>query len=190
MSHIIGKDISRFHAIYWLAMLLSAKLKLPKKLLAHGFVNDKDGKKMSKSLGNVVDPIEQVNKYGASSLRYYLLRAPSNQDVSYDESDLITKHNIELSNNLGNLVSRSLNLIEKSGGKIPSGKLDKKIELNYKKLLKNIDKNIEDFEFHMAVSNIWNFISSINEYIDIKNPGLYQVKKKKIYYTILQNHLN
>ena len=178
-AHIIGKDISRFHAIYWPAMLLSAKLKLPKKLLAHGFVNDKDGKKMSKSLGNVVDPIEQVNKYGASSLRYYLLRSPSNQDVSYDESDLITKHNTELSNNLGNLVSRSLNLIEKSGGKIPSGKLDKKIESNYKKLLKNIDKNIEDFEFHMAVSNIWNFISSINEYIDMKKPWTLSGKEKE-----------
>ena len=167
--HLIGKDISRFHAVYWPAMLLSAKISTPKKLFVHGFINDARGRKMSKSLGNVIVPQKQVKKYGASSLRYYLLRAiPSNQDGNYSEKDLVIRHNSELANTLGNLLSRSLNLIQKSGGKIPSGKFDNKISKSYDRLLLSLDKNVENFDFHHGIADIWSFISKVNQYVDDK----------------------
>ena len=187
--HLIGKDISRFHAVYWPAMLLSAKISTPKKLLVHGFINDEKGRKMSKSLGNVIIPQAQAKKYGTPSLRYYLLRAlPSNQDGNYSENDLITRHNTELANTLGNLLSRSLNLIQKSGGKIPSGKFDSKLSKAHSNLLVSLDKHIENFDFHRGVAEIWSFISKVNQYVDDKKPWTLSGKEKDdVLYTLAES---
>jgi len=187
--HLIGKDISRFHAVYWPAMLLSAKLNTPKKLLVHGFINDEKGRKMSKSIGNVIVPQEQVKKYGTPSLRYYLLRAlPSNQDGNYSEADLIARHNSELANNLGNLLSRSLNLIQKSGGKVPSGKFDSKISKAHNRVLINLEKHVDNFDFHHGVAEIWSFISKVNQYVDDKKPWTLSGKEKdNVLYTLAES---
>lgn len=169
--HVIGRDISRFHAIYWPAMLISAGIKTPKELWVHGFINDKNGVKMSKSLGNVIDPLEQVDKYSISSVRYYLLRAlPCNQDGGYSEENLIARYNSDLANNLGNLLNRSLNLIQKNGGKVPVGKYDMKLKKKLDATLKRVDQYISNFEFHIAVSEIWRFISEVNQYVDSTKP--------------------
>ncbi|MGV2110831.1 methionine--tRNA ligase [Agrobacterium salinitolerans] len=119
--HIIGKDIIRFHAVYWPAFLMSAKLPLPKRVYAHGFLLNK-GEKMSKSLGNVVDPANLVNHFGLDQVRYFFLREVSfGQDGSYSEEGIATRINADLANGIGNLASRSLSMIVKNcDGQIPT----------------------------------------------------------------------
>lgn len=118
--HMIGKDIIRFHAVYWPAFLMSAGLPLPKRVFAHGFLLNK-GEKMSKSLGNVVDPVNLVEHFGLDQIRYFLLREVSfGQDGSYSEEGIATRINSDLANGIGNLASRSLSMIVKNcDGKIP-----------------------------------------------------------------------
>lgn len=119
--HIIGKDIIRFHAVYWPAFLMSAGLPLPKRVYAHGFLLNK-GEKMSKSLGNVVDPVNLVNHFGLDQVRYFFLREVSfGQDGSYSEEGIATRINADLANGIGNLASRSLSMIVKNcDGQIPT----------------------------------------------------------------------
>ncbi|WP_313618170.1 methionine--tRNA ligase [Agrobacterium sp.] len=119
--HIIGKDIIRFHAVYWPAFLMSAGLPLPKRVFAHGFLLNK-GEKMSKSLGNVVDPVNLVNHFGLDQVRYFFLREVSfGQDGSYSEEGIGIRINADLANGIGNLASRSLSMIVKNcDGKIPA----------------------------------------------------------------------
>lgn len=119
--HIIGKDIIRFHAVYWPAFLMSAKLPLPKRVYAHGFLLNK-GEKMSKSLGNVVDPANLVNHFGLDQIRYFFMREVSfGQDGSYSEEGIATRINADLANGIGNLASRSLSMIVKNcDGQIPT----------------------------------------------------------------------
>lgn len=170
-AHLIGKDISRFHAVYWPAMLLSAGIDLPKELLVHGFINDAKGRKMSKTLGNVIVPVEQVEKYGVSSLRYYLLRGlPSNQDGNYSEEDLVARHNADLVNNLGNLLNRTVTLIDRTGGKVPKGTFDKKLKKRLETTYSKLQNCVNNFDFHHGVAEIWGFASAVNEYIQDKKP--------------------
>ena len=119
-AHVIGKDITRFHAIYWPAFLMSAKLAVPKQVVVHGFLFNR-GEKMSKSVGNVVDPIELAKLYGVDALRYFLLReVPFGQDGSYSHEAIVARMNADLSNNLGNLAQRSLSMIAKNcDGAVP-----------------------------------------------------------------------
>ncbi|SOC38539.1 methionyl-tRNA synthetase [Rhizobium subbaraonis] len=119
--HMIGKDIIRFHAVYWPAFLMSAGLPLPKRVFAHGFLLNK-GEKMSKSLGNVVDPVNLVEHFGLDQIRYFLLREVSfGQDGSYSEEGIATRINSDLANGIGNLASRSLSMIVRNcDGKIPA----------------------------------------------------------------------
>ncbi len=112
--HVIGMDINRFHSLLWPAMLLSAQLPLPKQILVHGFVNDENGEKMSKSKGNVVDPLKLIPLYGVEPIRYYLLReSPLGNDVAFSEKNLIHRNNAELADGLGNWVYRVLSMLEK-----------------------------------------------------------------------------
>ncbi|KQV81812.1 methionine--tRNA ligase [Rhizobium sp. Root1220] len=119
--HIIGKDIIRFHAVYWPAFLMSAKLPLPKRVFAHGFVLAKGGEKMSKSLGNVLDPVELIGHFGLDAIRYFLMREISfGQDGNCSEDAIATRINADLANGIGNLASRSLSMIVKNcDGQIP-----------------------------------------------------------------------
>lgn len=112
--HIIGKDIIRFHCIYWPAMLMSAGVPLPKTVFAHGFVSDAEGRKMSKSLGNVVDPHDMLNKYPSDTFRFYIsTEAPYGGDLRFSEESLVRTHNGPLADTLGNLVHRCTNLCKK-----------------------------------------------------------------------------
>ena len=118
--HMIGKDITRFHAVYWPAFLMSAGVALPKRIYSHGFVTNK-GVKMSKSDGNVVDPFSMAEQYGVDAVRYFLLReVPFGQDGSYSHEAIVNRTNADLANNIGNLASRSLSIASKNcGGTIP-----------------------------------------------------------------------
>ena len=118
--HIIGKDIVRFHAVYWPAFLMSAGIELPKRVFAHGFLYNR-GEKMSKSVGNVVDPFDLVKGYGVDQVRYFFLReAAFGQDGSYSHEAIVNRINADLANDLGNLAQRSLSMIDKNcDGKIP-----------------------------------------------------------------------
>ena len=120
--HLIGKDIVRFHAVYWPAFLMSAKLPLPRQVYGHGFILAKGGEKMSKSLGNVVDPMAMAQRYGVDPLRYFLLREVSfGQDGSYSHEAIVNRVNSELANSFGNLAQRSLSMIFKNlGGVLPA----------------------------------------------------------------------
>ncbi|MFM5894987.1 MAG: methionine--tRNA ligase, partial [Novosphingobium sp.] len=120
--HLIGKDIVRFHTVYWPAFLMSAKLPLPKQVFGHGFLLARGGEKMSKSLGNVVDPLELADRFGVDALRYFFLREVSfGQDGSWSEEAIVTRCNAELANSFGNLAQRVLSLIVKNcGGYLPA----------------------------------------------------------------------
>jgi methionyl-tRNA synthetase len=178
--HVIGKGINWFHSVIWPAMLMSADYKLPKTLLVHGYLNIK-GKKMSKSLGNVIDPIKLIEKYGSDSVRYSLLKCSVFDDSDYSEEILIERHNNELANKLGNLVSRVSGLIEKNGTEKTEVKLLKK--LNEKK----IDSYFEKYEFDKALSEIFAFIDNCNEYVQHKKP--WETKDKKVLYELKESIL-
>jgi len=178
--HIIGKGITRFHAVYWPAFLLSAKLETPKELFVHGYFTV-DGQKMSKTLGNVIDPIDMIEKYGTDALRYYLLAkfSPFN-DGDFSEEKLKDVYNGELANGLGNLVARSIALINKgSGGKVPEVgnknpdehplRVNDKIH-NWKKSWRGVDDNIPNFRFDEALKSIWSFITEVDKYINENEP--------------------
>ena len=171
--HLVGKDILRFHAIVWPAMLLSASLPLPKSIYVHGFITA-DGEKMSKTIGNVVDPFKMVEKYGSEVVRYYLLREiPSDEDGDFSEEKLKERYNGDLANGLGNLVQRVATLIENN----LDGKLiydEKLIEPGIAQKISDIvvryKQNIESFRLHEALANVWELISFANVYIDDKKP--------------------
>src|SRR5690606_35894037 len=118
--HVIGKDIVRFHAVYWPAFLMSAGIALPKRVFAHGFLFNR-GEKMSKSVGNVVDPFDLVEKYGADQVRYFFLReVPFGQDGNYSTEGIANRINADLANDLGNLAQRSLSMIARNcEGRVP-----------------------------------------------------------------------
>jgi methionyl-tRNA synthetase len=178
--HVVGKGINWFHSVIWPAMLMSAGYELPKKLLVHGYLNIQ-GKKMSKSLGNVIDPIYLIEKYGTDSVRYSLLRCPVFTDSDYSEEILIERHNNELANKLGNLVSRVAGLIEKNGTQKTENKLIKKIKL------KEIEKYFENYELDKALNEIFAFIDVCNEYVQSKKP--WETKDKKVLYELKESIL-
>jgi len=168
--HIIGKGINWFHSVIWPAILLSAGYKLPKKLLVHGYLT-LGGGKISKSLGNVIDPLELLNKYSVDSVRYSLLKCSVFEDSDYSEKILIERNNNELANKLGNLVSRVAALAEKYGIEKTENKLLSKLKL------KEIEKLIDNFELDKALNEIFAFIDVCNEYVQSKKPWETQIQK-------------
>lgn len=159
--HVIGKGIVRFHAIYWPAFLLSAGLPLPKSIFVHGYFTV-DGKKMSKTLGNVIDPCYLIDKYGAEALRYYLL-AKFNPftDGDFSEDKLKNTYNGDLANGLGNLVARVARLCERSEASF------KPSDVN---LLKGIQKTLKEYRFDRGLELIWEKISTIDTKIERERP--------------------
>ena len=161
--HVIGKGIIRFHAVYWPAMLMSAGIKLSKKLFVHGYINIAGGK-MSKSLGNVVDPFELVKKYGTETVRYYLLRyIHPVQDSDFSIEKLEEAYNADLANGLGNLVNRVAGLIEQNSVKI-------KLASWQAGKLASFDKLVGGFLFDQALKYIWDKISSVDGLISETKP--------------------
>ncbi|MFN3501443.1 MAG: methionine--tRNA ligase [Allorhizobium sp.] len=173
--HIIGKDIIRFHAVYWPAFLMSAGLPLPKRVYAHGFLLNK-GEKMSKSLGNVVDPVNLVNHFGLDQVRYFFLREVSfGQDGSYSEDGIGTRINADLANGIGNLASRSLSMINKNcEGRVPTpGPLTAEDEAILKIADEAIDICREEMgkqQIHKAVAAIINIVNEADRYFAAQAP--------------------
>lgn len=166
--HLIAKDIVKFHAIFWPALLLAVGLKLPKKIFVHGFFTV-EGQKMSKTLGNVIDPIYLADKYGADAVRYFLLREISfGQDGDFSIKRFEERYNSDLANGLGNLVSRVLTLAEKVKPKESDGQgeLAKRI----KSTQENYQKALEEIKFHEALESVWQLISACDEYIEKNKP--------------------
>ena len=166
--HLIAKDIVKFHAIFWPALLLATGLKLPKKIFVHGFFTI-NGQKMSKTLGNIIDPVYLVDKYGADVVRYFLLREISfGSDGDFSIKRLEERYNSDLANGLGNLVSRVLTLSEKVGAK--AEKANKEFDSKIKLVQKKYHKAIKDVKFNEALESIWQLISFCDEYIEKNKP--------------------
>ncbi len=173
--HVIGKDIIRFHAVYWPAFLMSAKLPLPKRVYAHGFLLNK-GEKMSKSLGNVVDPVNLVNHFGLDQVRYFFLREVSfGHDGSYSEEAIATRINADLANGIGNLASRSLSMIVKNcDGKIPEcGELtdaDRDMLASADGMIEICREEMNRQAIHKAVTAIIAVVSEADRYFAGQEP--------------------
>ena len=173
--HVVGKDMLRFHTGIWPGMLLSAGLPLPKQVIVHGFLTV-DGKKMSKSTGNVISPIELSKKYPTDSIRYVLMRAtPFGDDGDFSVKALIDRHNNELANKLGNLVSRVSTLAEKYNLKEKLG-----VSLISKKTISSVEKHLENYELDKALNEVFAYIDKTNEYIQEKKPWV--SKDSKVLY--------
>jgi len=174
-AHIIGKDIIRFHAVYWPAFLMSAGVALPKRVFAHGFLFNK-GEKMSKSVGNVVDPFALADTYGLDQLRYFLLReVPFGQDGSYSHEAIVARMNADLANDLGNLAQRSLSMVARNcNGEIPAGSqpddADEAILAQVDGLLPLAREAMNRQAIHLALAEIFKVVAETNRYFASQEP--------------------
>ncbi|WP_264476790.1 methionine--tRNA ligase [Jeotgalibacillus aurantiacus] len=174
--HLMSKEIVRFHTIYWPIMLMALDLPLPKQVFAHGWLLMKDGK-MSKSKGNVVDPVTLIDRYGLDSLRYYLLReVPFGSDGIFTPEGFVERVNFDLANDLGNLLNRTVAMINKYfDGEIPvykgsEGEFDQQLLALNEETVKKFEESMENMEFSIALSTVWQLISRANKYIDETQP--------------------
>ena len=179
-AHVIGKDITRFHAIYWPAFLMSAKLELPRKIVVHGFLFNR-GEKMSKSVGNVIDPLALARHYGADQLRYFLLRdVPFGQDGTYSHEAIVNRINADLANDLGNLAQRSLAMVANNcRGILPApaalSEADQALLAQAAALPAKSRAAMEDHALHMVLTEIWRVVGDANRYFASEEPW---VKRK------------
>ncbi|MFH1180900.1 MAG: methionine--tRNA ligase [bacterium] len=170
--HCMGKDIFRFHALLWPAVLVSIKLPLPKTIFVRGFMTS-GGQKMSKSLGNVVDPFELVKKYGTDAVRYFLLREiPATEDGDFTIEKFEQRYNSDLASGLGNLVARVITMAKNPKSEIRSTKQIQnfKFQTTINKTKKDYEKSLEEFRFNEALIAIWELISFCDEYIEKEKP--------------------
>lgn len=196
--HLIGKDILRFHAVYWPAMLISADLPLPKKVFGHGFLT-KDGEKMGKSLGNTLDPFILVEKYGSDAIRYYFLKEVElGKDGDFNETRFINILNADLANDLGNLLNRTLGMLNKYCQGNLSTEITKKIPLDnpIKKIGIDLSDRIKieynNYRFHQVCEEVLNLVRRCNKYIDETAPwSLYKQgdteQVEQILYSVLES---
>ena len=173
--HLVGKEIVRFHSIIWPAMLMSADVPLPKKVLGHGWIL-LEGGKMSKSRGNIVDPVKLIERYGVDALKYFLLREYTfGQDGLFTNEVMLNRMNFDLANDLGNLVSRTIAMIEKyNGGILPTAKADGEYDSELKAIAigaaEKVEAYMNKFSFSQALEEIWTVVRRTNKYIDETMP--------------------
>jgi methionyl-tRNA synthetase len=173
--HMIGKDIIRFHAVYWPAFLMSAGIPLPRRVFAHGFLYNR-GEKMSKSSGNVVDPVALVEAFGVDQVRYFLLReVPFGQDGSYSEEAIVNRINTDLANELGNLAQRSLSMVNKSlASVVPEpgefSSADTELLELAASLLPRVRAAFDEQAMHQGLEAIWLMLGAANRYFSAQEP--------------------
>lgn len=174
--HLVGKEIVRFHTIYWPIMLMALDLPLPKKVFAHGWLLMKDGK-MSKSKGNVIDPVTLIDRYGLDALRYYLLREVSfGSDGVFTPEGFVDRINYDLANDFGNLLNRTIAMVNKYfDGEVPEYKgnvtnFDASLVEVAKETVQKVEDAMEELQFSVALSAIWQLVSRTNKYIDETMP--------------------
>ncbi len=161
--HLIGKDIARFHTLFWPAMLMSAELPLPKNVYVHGFITV-DGQKMSKSIGNVVNPFDYIEEFGADPFRYFMLRElPATDDGDFSRDKFIERYNVDLANGLGNLAARVAKVCEKSGHEF-AAKIDS--PKDHPAYIEAMD----NFQLHLALEYVWSLIRQADQQIDTTKP--------------------
>lgn len=174
--HVVGKDIIRFHGIYWPIFLMVLDLPLPKKIYAHGFIMMKDGK-MSKSKGNVVYPEMLIDRYGLDATKYFLMREFSfGQDAIFTPEGFVERFNFELCNDLGNLLNRTIGMVNKYlDGKVPTytgqvNRVDADLEAKALETVKKVEEYMDTFHLSNALAEIWNLVACTNKYIDETAP--------------------
>jgi len=173
--HMIGKDIIRFHTVYWPAFLMSAGIALPRRVFAHGFINVK-GEKMSKSVGNVIDPIALVDEFGVDAVRYFLLREiPFGQDGSYSEEGIVGRVNADLANEFGNLAQRSLSMVNKNlDARVPEPGEFRAEDAELLKLadglLPRVRAAFDEQAMHQGLEAIWLMLGAANRYFSAQEP--------------------
>jgi methionyl-tRNA synthetase len=169
--HLIGKDILKFHAVYWPALLMAAELELPKKLFVHGYLL-MDGEKMSKSLGNVLDPFAVMERFGTDALRFYCLREVSfGQDGSVSTAGFESRYETELANDYGNLASRTLAMIARyREGVVPQAAVDPQLASTFEELPAQLAELFDRTELSQALEAIWQRIRRLNQYVEERAP--------------------
>lgn len=170
--HVLGKGVSRFHAVYWLAMLKSAGLPIPNEEFIHGYITV-EGQKISKTVGNVIDPFDVISRYGVDSVRYYLLREiPAYEDGDFSEEKFKDRYNGDLANGLGNFTARVLTLGAQVGEIKIGGAvlLEKSVEEKIATIQKEMDIKLNEYRFHDALSSLWELIRFGDGYVNDKKP--------------------
>lgn len=173
--HVVGKDILRFHTVYWPTMLLSAGIELPKSVFAHGWWTV-EGQKMSKSMGNAIDPNWLVEKFGVDAIRYFLLReVPFGLDGDFSFKGLIHRINGDLANDLGNLLNRTMGMVNRYfDGTVPAytekGAYDEALEALVSRVFDEVDGHLNNLAFNKALASLWELVSGLNKYIDDNAP--------------------
>jgi len=173
--HVIGKDIVRFHAVYWPAFLMSAGIDLPRRIFSHGFLFNR-GEKMSKSVGNVIDPFALADAYGVDSLRYFLLReVPFGQDGTYSHEAIVARINADLANDLGNLAQRSLTMVARQlGGKLPQpgafSEADKVMFAAADAMIVRSREAMTTQGLHHVLGSVWAVVADANRYFASEAP--------------------
>jgi methionyl-tRNA synthetase len=181
--HIIGKGILRFHAIYWPAILLSANLPLPKKLFVHGYITV-NGEKMSKTLGNVIDPFELIEKYGTDAVRYYFLREiPAYEDGDYSERKFLERYNADLANGLGNFVARITTLAAAYSPLSVTFEVPDNVVLEIKRTRERLNEAMRNIKFHEALAAVMSLISYGDSYINSHRP--WETGDKKVVFELV-----
>ena len=190
--HLIGKDITKFHSIYWPAFLMAADIEIPKCVYAHGFITD-EGQKLSKSLGNVIDPNALVEQYGADALRFYLFaQTPFDQDGDFSKEVFLHTVNSQLANNLGNLLNRILKLVDNNcASTVPKAEMAQDVREECNSVHGRIEECMQNYEFAKAINAVFATVDLANKYVNDEKPWA-QFKEgrtaegEKVLYTCLE----